>query len=84
MKKWLTKEIVIKKSGKRILIESLCSAIAYSLLLYFCLTNKNIVEIFNIAVQKNIELEIVLTLFPCLLIIIIIFNLFVYAANRDN
>ena len=86
MFKVLNKEFVIKKSVKGLIIETLCSTILGSFIIYLFLTegNKAVTLIFEEAAKQNIELNIVLILFFPLLITIGCCNAFVYIINNNS
>jgi len=71
MFKNLNKEIVVKRTLKWRLIDALLGGIAYTVLLYFCLTefNEDIVEFMKSVAENNLALEVSLILFPIIVLI---------------
>lgn len=77
MLKKLNQEIVVKRTLLQRIIDSIISAVALTILLYFCLTdfNQEIVEFLKSVAENNIATEATLILFPILLIITITMNI---------
>lgn len=71
MIKNLNKEIVVRRTLKWKLIDALLGGIAYTVLLYFCLTefNEDIVEFMKSIAENNLALEASLILFPFIVLI---------------
>lgn len=71
MLKNLNKEIIIKKTLKQKLIETLISSFFWAIILYFCLTvfNDTIIYIFNSVAEGNSEVEFVLLVLPIMIIV---------------
>ena len=71
MFKNLNKEIVVKRTLKWRLIDSLIGGVGYTILLYFCLTefNEDIVEFMKSVAENNLALQVCLILFPIIVIV---------------
>lgn len=70
-KNYFNREITIKTSLKKKLIEELFSSIIAMIILYLCLTNFNefIVSFFSDVAKKNIAINVVLIFLPMLFIV---------------
>lgn len=71
MLKNLNKEIIIKKTLKQKLIETLISSFVWAIILYFCLTefNETIIYICNSVAEENWAVEFVLIVLPIMIIV---------------
>ena len=70
-KNYFNREITIKTSLKKKLIEELFSSIIAMIILYLCLTNFNefIVSVFSDVAKNNTAINVVLIFLPILLIL---------------
>ena len=86
MNNWLHKEYFVHRKIWGILLESLINALILTIIVYFCVTkyNDNIVRLLSIISNNNIGLVFAKTMFPIILIIVLMLNLLFYVTQNTK